>query len=168
MSKDTNTRDLRQLLDYDLSASFEMLSNYLFYIKWAPWYFLNNKKMFPIIPITRLRLSLKWILLPATHSRRPPVTVITKEKKPTGIIDCHTYWQTSGNYSGQISLEIFSVVFYLFSQNWGYWLGTTSAVRSVKVGEMSLAYHEKLSFEASYDFYLANYAVFVSPIITIK
>lgn len=93
-----------------------------FYIKWAPWYFLNNKKMFPIIPITRLRLSFKWILLPATHSRRPPVTVITKEKKPTGIIDCHTYWQTSGNYSGQISLEMFSVVFYLFSQNWGYWL----------------------------------------------
>lgn len=41
--------------------------------------------MFPIIPITRLRLSLKWILLPATHSQRPPVTVITKGKK-TGII----------------------------------------------------------------------------------
>lgn len=140
---------------------------YLFYIKWAPWYFLNNKKMFPIIPITRLRLSLKWILLPATHSWRPPVTVITKGKK-LALLDCLTYWQTSGNYSGQISLEIFSVFFISSVRTQSCWLGTTSAKLSLEVEEMSLAYHEKLSFEASYIFYLANYAAFVSPIITIK
>lgn len=48
------------------------------------------------------------------------------------------------------------------------WLGTTSAKLSLEVEEMSLAYHEKLSFKESYIFYLANYAAFVSPIITIK